>query len=171
MTAPTAHQPHVSEIEEWETISFIPTVGWTNHFTATDGNAVSTPCPGVLVQELRSITDIREVPRGDGTFGTRRSTRLLDAPYQTRTVVAELEFGALIPADDITGYTDTTMPGQTAEPDHQADEADPVQKWMEDRIIAVLAERGPMTANEIENAVFEDLTGYPGPTNLEVPRD
>lgn len=47
-----------------------------------------------------------------------------------------------------------------------------VDQWVRDRIITVLAEHGrPMTADEIEKAVFEDLTGYPGPTNLEAPRD
>lgn len=41
-----------------------------------------------------------------------------------------------------------------------------VDQWVRDRIITVLAEHGrPMTRDEIENAVFADLTGYPGPTH------
>lgn len=38
-----------------------------------------------------------------------------------------------------------------------------VDQWVRDRIITVLAERArPMTRDEIENAVFADLAGYPG---------
>lgn len=109
-TAPATRQPRKWEVDVWTTVQFVPTVGWINHFTAHDGSKVLSPCPGVLVQELRTTIDHWEVPRSDGTFETRSATEHLNAPYATRAVAAELEFGDIIPVDDVTGYRNTTTP-------------------------------------------------------------
>lgn len=93
-------------VEEWVTVSFVPVTGWTNSYCATDGTVFSDPCPGVLVQELRSTA------RYEGNLGEgirTASTKNFSAPFDTRVVSAELELGHLVPAIDVDNYWDTTV--------------------------------------------------------------
>lgn len=106
----TTRQPRNWELENWETVSFVPTVGWINHYTADDGSRVLSPCPGVLVQELRSVTRYWEVEGINGVLDVRSLSEPVVGPCSTRAVAAELECGALIPADDVDGFRSTTTP-------------------------------------------------------------
>ncbi|MCT2031958.1 hypothetical protein M3D00_17655, partial [Dietzia cinnamea] len=87
-------------LDNWVTINFIPTPGWTNTFTTDDGGKFTSPCPGVLVQELRSVTRYRQVPGHDGEIEVTSSVSSCPEPYDTRVVASDIEYGYLEPVVD-----------------------------------------------------------------------
>ena len=95
----------------WVTTNFIPTPGWTNTFTTDDGQTFSPPCPGVLVQELRSVTRYRQAPDINGEPVVTSSTFECEAPFDTRVVAADIEFGYLEPVVDVGNYDETNTEG------------------------------------------------------------
>lgn len=98
--------------DNWVTTNFIPTPGWTNTFTTDDGQAFSSPCPGVLVQELRSVTRYRRDTGNDGEPVVTSSESEREAPYDTRVVAADIEFGYLEPVVDVRNFDETSPEGQ-----------------------------------------------------------
>lgn len=108
MTA-TSRKPSSLTVEHWETISFVPVTGWTNHFTAIDGSPIATPCPGVLVQELRGITRHESTGVPENNPYVTSTYEAASAPLDTRAIAADLEYGHLIPVDDVGNFHETTI--------------------------------------------------------------
>lgn len=109
--APTTPRSWNSDI--WTTISFTPTTGWVNRFQAENGDTFTTPCPGVIVQELREVMHMQEVPSTTGAvYDIRSRSEHQQAPYATRTVAADIDHGDIIAADETGNYIGTNILGE-----------------------------------------------------------
>ena len=99
-------------IDDWVTVSFVPTTGWTNHFHDDEGALFSTPCPGALVQERRAVTRYQEVLGNDERLAITSTTTECEPPFDTRVVAADIDFGYLEPAQDVGNFSSTSvLPG------------------------------------------------------------
>ena len=111
---PRANPDNRRWVTSWETIAVtaLPP-GWCNVFTETGGN-LEFPCPAILLQEARSLTESWDVP-GTDTVAIRRSeTRAFDPPFQIRAVFANADGAYLEAVDDISNYVCTIGPGESA---------------------------------------------------------
>ena len=111
-TNDTTPQPRSWVIDNWETTTFTPTAGWVNRFQFESGDTFTTPCPGVLVQERRSVTRFQEITKADGTLDVTSSTTLESLPYETRVVAADIDNGLIFPADETGNYVGTNVSGE-----------------------------------------------------------
>jgi hypothetical protein len=116
-------RPRKGSVELWTTIAVTALgPGWENVFAGDcegDGDGlVVTPCPAVLLQELRETSQWWDEPTGDpatGRFRRRSRSKHLQAPYDTRVVFADLDdCGGLDAACDVSNYS-TTRPSVTME--------------------------------------------------------
>jgi hypothetical protein len=101
---------------DWADIAFtaLP-VGWVNVFKGDDGTHYTEPCPGVLIQECATLTEIWSEEHDDGRVDLRSQKR--DADREIRTVFVCAGYigeSFLRPVDDEPGYVVTTTPEQWA---------------------------------------------------------
>lgn len=99
-------------VEYWTTIAVeaLPT-GWRNVYE-DDGVQVPTPCPALLMQELRTTTHAWDHKRDDGTYELRTRDTHHELPYEVRVVFADHDGATLTPADDVGNYVKTIGPGE-----------------------------------------------------------
>lgn len=96
-------------VENWETIAVTPLpLGWVNVFKQDDGTEVAVPCPGVLLQELRSVTHCVDELDAEGRAVDMKFTEeTLEPPYQTRAEAGDFEGGWMCVASDTGNYLRT----------------------------------------------------------------
>jgi hypothetical protein len=112
MTASATTPPRtVWHVEHWETIAVtaLPP-GWRNVFDFDDGTMIESPCPAVLLQELRSTSRCEDVPQPDGTLSVQSDRQRHEPPYEMRVVFATFDAGVLHPVDELDNYLDTLAP-------------------------------------------------------------
>lgn len=100
-------------IEEWQTVAVAPLPpGWRNVYRDDDATTHTHACPAVLLQELRAIRHIWDVPE-EGRYAIREKTWDMEPPYETRAVFADHDWGHLAPANDTSNYDNTIGPEDT----------------------------------------------------------
>jgi hypothetical protein len=98
----------------WETVAVtaLPP-GWRNVYREKDDGLIEDLCPAILVQEARAESvSWDEYPAGKPARRSRRT--VLDPPYETRAVFADIEMGHLCVAVSAINYAGTIGPGQSA---------------------------------------------------------
>jgi len=111
-----ADMPKVRHVEVWETVAVtaLPP-GWRNVFSDIDDSraAHESPCPAVLLQELREGHRAEDVPMAGGQVDVKTTVTRYDPPYETRVVFADWGEGELSPAHEIGNYLHTLGPDET----------------------------------------------------------
>ena len=98
---------------EWTTVGVTPMPpGFMNYYKQADGETAS-PCPAVLLQELRMRLEWWDEPTGkeSPTHRTLEREHRQTPPFDTRVVAAEICDGELVPAGEWVGnYAGTEYP-------------------------------------------------------------
>lgn len=100
-------------VEHWETIAVtaLPP-GYRNVFDGGEDGQMYSPCPALLLQELRETVEAWDEESGGGKFRQLSKTHRETPPYMTRVVFADTDGDSLEPASDCANYTRTLAPGE-----------------------------------------------------------
>lgn len=106
-------KPKPRYVMHWDTVAVtaLP-AGWRNVYRGSDGTAMLSPCPAILLQELRETTKGFDYVGADGRPDVQMETTKETPPYETRAVFADADGAVLEPADDAINYERTLGPGE-----------------------------------------------------------
>jgi hypothetical protein len=111
-----ADKPKVRHIDVYQTVAVtaLPP-GWRNVFSDIDDSSGEheSPCPALLLQELRECHQVEDVRRAGGQLESKTTVSHQDAPYETRVVFADWGEGELTPAIELNNYVRTLSPTET----------------------------------------------------------